>query len=128
VFQPGKCQKGVNAQKVWVMEADNKGFWTDLHQGCNCLQKRGSDLALQCLVVTGQYTEQIIAYTSAPEDFDFGAETLAWLPYQDVNGKQYRQICLKVQEPLCVICPVCHCCPYGSSKRPLENHQVQSDW
>lgn|GEM_PF-3118920 len=90
--------QAVNAQAVWVCESHETGFWTALEPAIAWLTKKGSDLSLQCRLLAGKHDGDIMGFTSAPENYDHSSRpTVAWLPYQDHGGNQYRQISLDAQ-------------------------------
>lgn len=85
--------QAVNAQSVWVCESHETGFWADLDTAIAWLTKKGADLGLQCRLLAGKHEGAITGYTNAPENYDHAdCQTVAWLPYQDGNGQQYRQV------------------------------------
>ena len=85
--------QAVKAQAVWVCESHETGFWADLEPAIAWLTKKGADLGLQCRLLTGNHEGAITGYTNAPENYDHtDCQTVAWLPYRDSNGQQYRQV------------------------------------
>ena len=89
----------VNAQAIWVCESPETGFWSELEPAIAWLTKQGADLALQCRLITGKQKGDILGITSAPENYDHSSRPIvAWLPYQDSTGQQYRQISLNAQD------------------------------
>jgi|SRR5579883_1194175 len=85
----------VNAQAVWVCESHETGFWAELEPAIAWVTKKGADLGLQCRLLAGKHDGAITGFTNAPESYDhMDCRTVAWLPYQDSNGQQYRQVSL----------------------------------
>jgi len=88
----------INADRVWLIEGQKhtEGRLVDVDQAIQWINKKASDLALQCRIITGQHQGTITAYTSAPENFDgFSSTTVQWLPYTDHIGRRYRKISLE---------------------------------